>query len=87
VEVVLTSDPGELEGAFDHPERGIAEAVHDPVTQRTVVGADAHGAAQFLAELDERGEFLFDSFEFSEVLVVGVFLDGKFFGIGVIAWV
>src|SRR5919106_1491128 len=46
--VVLAGDAGELQSAFHHAKRRVTEAVHDAIAERAVIGADAHGAAQFL---------------------------------------
>ena len=49
VVVVIPGDAGEFERTFDHAERGVAVAIHDPIRQGSVVGADAHGAPEILA--------------------------------------
>ena len=85
VVALLAGDAGELERALDHAERGVAVAVHDPVRERTVVGADAHGAAAVLAEADERDELVADAFELRRVLAVRIFADLEFFLIDEIA--
>ena len=61
VVIHLAGDAGELERALDHAERRVAVAVHDAVGERAVVGADAHGDAALLAELDQRREALVDA--------------------------
>ena len=85
MEVVLAADAGELQRALDHAQRGVAVAVHDAVGERAVVGADAQGALQLLQLQHERGELLLDAAQFGGVGVVGVFLDGKLLGVGVVA--
>ncbi|MFM1944158.1 MAG: hypothetical protein RI897_3140 [Verrucomicrobiota bacterium] len=87
VVIVASGDPGEFEGTFDHAFGGIPVAVHDPVAERTVVGADAHGTAQIFTQYDEGGKFLVDAFEFSVVLVVGVFAYGELLFVGIVAGV
>ncbi len=52
-----------------------------------MVGADAHSAAELFAQQDKRGEGLFDAGELCGVFFIGVFDDGEFFLIGVIAGV
>jgi len=84
---LVAADAGEFEGAFDHAERGVAVTVHDPVREGTVVGADAHGAAEFFALEYQRGERFLQSFQFLGVLVIGVFAGGEFFAVGVVAGV
>ena len=85
VVAVLARDAGELDGALDHAGGRVAEAVHDAVGERAVVGADAHGDAARLAEIDERLEGLVDAGEFLLVLVVGVLADGEFLFVGEVA--
>ena len=87
MEVVLSGDMGELQRALNHAERRVAESVHDAVGKRTVVRADADGALEALAFEHERREFFLDALQLFHVLRVGVFLDGKFFGVGVVAGV
>ena len=87
VVAVLAGDAGELDGAFDHAGGRVAEAVHDAVGERAVVGADAHGDAARLAEVDEGLEGLVDAGEFLVVLVVGVLADGEFLFVGEVAGV
>ena len=82
---VLAGDAGELDGAFDHARGRVAEAVHDAVGERAVVGADAHGDAALLAEIDQRLEGLVDAGEFLLVLVVGVLADGELLLVGEVA--
>ena len=85
--VELPGDPRELQRAFDHAERRVAVVVHDPVGQRAVVGADPHRAAERLAELHQRDEFLADLGDFLGVFVVGVFADGELLLVDVVAGV
>ena len=40
---------------------------------------------QFLAELHQRREFLLDALQLGRILLVGVFLDREFLGVGVVA--
>jgi hypothetical protein len=85
VEMAVARDAGEFEGALDHAERRIAVAVHDPVAQRTVVRADAHGPTSLPAEIDQGGKLLLDPLQLRFVLGVAVFLDGKLLRVGVVA--
>ena len=39
-------DAGELQGAFDHSQWGVAVTVHNPVAKRAVICAYAHGASK-----------------------------------------
>ena len=50
-----------------------------------MVGADAQGPAQLLAQLDQRREFLLEARQLGGILLGGVLLDGEFLGIGVVA--
>ena len=59
--VMIPGDAGELEGTLHHAERGVTVAVHDPVRERAVVGANAHGTAKIFAELDEWGKVFADT--------------------------
>lgn len=52
-----------------------------------MVGADAHGSSEFFATKHDGGEGFVESFEFLGVVGIGVFFDGKFFIVGVVAWV
>ena len=85
VEVVFARDVGELQRALHHAERRVTEAVHNAVGQRTVVRADADGALEPDALQHEGRELFFDALQLKGVLRVGVFLDRKFFGVGVVA--
>ena len=87
MEIVLAADAGEFEGAFHHAQRRVAVAVHDAVAEGAVVGADAQAALEPDGFEHEGREFFLDAPQFGGVLVVVVFLDGEFFGIGVIAGV
>ena len=82
VETKITGDPGEFQGALHHAERRVAEAVHDPVAERAVVGPDAHRHAALLAELHERGESLPNPLQLGRILGVAVVADVEFLGIG-----
>ena len=84
---LCAGDAGELEGALDHAERRVAMAVHDAVAQGAVIGADAHGAAQADAVLHQRNELLLHVGHFSGVLIIGVFFDGEFLFVGIVAGV
>jgi len=70
----LARDAGEFQGALDHAERRVAEAIHDAVAERAVIGADAQGAAEFLAPRYQRRESFLDAFKLGGVLFVAVFL-------------
>ena len=85
VEIVFARDMREFQRALDHAERRVAETIHDAVTQRTVIRADADATLEFLRLDDERRKLFFDAREFGGVLLVVVFLDGKFLGVGVVA--
>ena len=85
MEVIRAGDAGEFQRALHHAERRVAVAVHDAVREGTVVRADADGAAEFLAELHQRRELFLDAPELLDVLLVGVFLDGEFLRVGVVA--
>ena len=85
MKVVFAADVGELQRALNHAQRGIAEAVHDAVGERAVIRADADGALEPLAFQHERRELFLDTLQFLGVLRVGVFLDGKFLGVGIVA--
>ena len=52
-----------------------------------MVSADAHRSSEFFATEYYRGEGFVKSFEFFGVVGIGVFFDGKFFIVGVVAWV
>ena len=69
----------ELQRAFDHAERCVAEAVHDAVAQAAVVRADPHRDATILAECHQWGEALADARDFRRVFDVRVFADMEFF--------
>ncbi len=83
--VVLAADADKFQRAFHHTQRRIAVAVHDAVGQRTVVGANAHGAAEFLALQHQRRERLLQPLEFIGVLIVAVLACRKFLAVGVVA--
>lgn len=85
VVIVFPGDAGELEGAFAHTKGGIAIAVHDPIRKGAVVGSDAHGASEILAEKNQRGELLTDALEFLLVLGIRVFADFEFLFIRIVA--
>ena len=82
---VARGDAEELEGALDHAERRVAVAVHDAIAERAVIGADAHRAAELFAADHERGKRIVEAGEFGVVVGVGVFADGEFFLVGVVA--
>ena len=52
-----------------------------------MVGADAHSSSEFFATEDDGGEGFVESFEFLGVIRIGVFFNGEFFIIGIVAWV
>jgi hypothetical protein len=87
VEVVFAGDAGKFEGALDHAQGGVAVAVHDAVGEGAVVGADAHGAAQLFAQEHQGGEGFFNAVKLGLVFGVGVFADGEFFFVGIVAGV
>ena len=76
---MLPGNAGKFESAFNHAERSIAKAVHDPIAQGTVVCPNAHRAPKLLAQSDERCESFFDPLELGRVLLIGVLLDRKLF--------
>ena len=85
--VVLPGDMGKLQRALNHSQGGIAEPVHDPVTQGPVVGPDPHRTAQLLAEFHQRGELFLYPAQLGSVLFVGIFLDGELLRVGIVAWI
>ncbi len=85
MKLIGARDAGEFQRAFHHPHRRVAKAVHDAVAERTVVCADPQGAAQFLAEFDQRREFFLDALQLRAVLLVRVFLDRELLGIRIVA--
>ena len=78
---------GKLKRALHHAQRRVAVAVHDAVAERAVVGADTQCAVARFAFLDERRELGLDASQLVGVLLVGVFADIEFFGVGVVAGV
>ena len=82
---VRFGDAHELERALHHPERRVAEAVHDPVGQGAVVRADAQGAPELPAAPDERREGVMEPLQLAVVFGVGVFAGGEFLLVGVVA--
>ena len=82
VEVQLSGDPGELEGAFHHPVGGIPITVHDPVRERAVVRADPQGELALLQDLHQRGEGLLNPGQLLPVLVVGILAHGELLLVG-----
>ena len=50
-----------------------------------MVRADADAALQLFCFQHERREFFLDALQFRRVLFVVVFLDGEFFGVGIVA--
>ena len=81
----IAGDPGKLKGTFHHTERRIAEAVHDPVTERSVVGSYAHRHPALPTELHERCKTFPDPVNLRLVLGIGVIADVEFLGIGEVA--
>ena len=87
MEVAIARDAGELQSALHHAQRRVAVAVHYAVAERTVVGADTQCSVARFALLDERRELGLDASQLVGVLLVGVFADIEFFGVGVVAGV
>ena len=83
----VLADPRKLEGGFDHAQGRVPVPAHDAVGQGAVVGADPHGRAVVLADLDQRREPVADAVEFVGVLRVRVFDDLELFFVRVIAGV
>ena len=67
----------ELQRTLHHAGRRVAVAVQDAVRQRSVVGADANGAAAILAEAHQRQETLGDALDLLGVLRIGVLADSE----------
>ena len=82
VKVHLPGDPGKFQGALHHSVRRVPVPVHDPIGQRTVVGADAQGELALLQQLHQRGEGFLDPGQLLGVLIIGIFADGKFLFVG-----
>ena len=82
---LLPGEPGKLQRTFHHAERRVAVAVHDPVAQRTVIRADAHGDAARPAQLDQGREFFPDTPDLGRILFVAVFAHRKFFRVRIVA--
>ena len=85
MEIVPSADAGEFQRALHHAERRVAVAVHDAVAERAVIGSDAHGALQLLAEFHQRREAFLHALHLGGVRLVGVILDDEFLLVGVIA--
>ena len=85
MEIEIPRDPGKLQCALHHAERRVAEAVHDPVAERAVVGPDAHRHSSLKAELHQRGESLTDPLQLGRILDLTVIADIEFLGIGEVA--
>src|SRR6056300_672184 len=60
VVVMGPGDPKEFKSRFCHSTGAVSEAIHNPVGQGTVVGANSHGPAQFLAPRHQGGEFFME---------------------------
>ena len=84
VVIVLASYAGKFKGTLDHAQRRVTVTIHDAIAERAVVGPDAHGAAKVLAQYHQRREAFLDAREFRGILLVSVFLDDEFLGIGVV---
>ena len=87
MKVVPAGDAGKFECAFDHAQRRVAVAIHDPITERAMIRPDANGAIELFALEHERCEFFFNAAQFLVVLLVRVFQDGEVFLVGVVAGV
>ena len=85
MEATIASDAGKFQRALDHAQRRVAVAIHDAVAERTVVGADTQCAVARFAFLDERRKLRLDTRQLIGVLLVGVFADVEFFGVGIVA--
>ena len=83
--ILLPREPGKLQRTFHHAERRIAVAVHDPVAQRTVIRADAHGDAARPAQFDQGRELFPDTPDLGRILLVAVFAHREFFRVGIVA--
>ncbi len=79
------TNPQKLQSRLHHAEWRIAVAAQNPVGQGAVVGADAHGGAVFLANLDQRRELLPNPHQLGGVGCVGVVDDLEPLAVGVVA--
>ena len=82
VKVEVACDPCKFQGALNHPEGGVPEAVHDPVAERSVIGSNAQCHTTLFAELHKRGETLPDALKLRLILGIAVVADIEFFRVG-----
>src|SRR5262245_13863143 len=84
VVVEVSSNSGEFERTFDHPERSVAVTVHDAIGERTVIRPDPHCDSSLPAQPNEWSKAFPDPFQLRCILFIGVFDDLEFFRIRVI---
>ena len=77
-------NPEEFQCGLCHAPRGIAEAIHDPVGEGTVVCSYTHRPTQFFASEHEGAECFVEALEFLLILGVGIFPGLKFFTVGIV---
>ena len=83
--IQVARDPRELERALDHSQRRVAVPIQDAVRKRAVICPDAHGNPAFLAKIDKWRKALANPIQLRGVLLIGVFADDEFLGVGVVA--
>ena len=84
MKILIARDPQKLHRTLDHADGGIAVSAHDSITQRAMIGTDAHSRPVFFANADQRGEAFADAIDLLGVFGIGVFELFKFFLVDVI---
>jgi hypothetical protein len=85
VESLLLAAGQELDGTLHHAKGGVAVAVHDPVGEGAVVGADAQGPAQLLAAPRQGSEALGHALQLVCILGVRVLAHRELLLVGIVA--
>src|SRR5215203_7219251 len=81
----ITGNAQKFNGTFYHANWRITITAHNAITQRTMVGTNAHGSSILFANFYQRSEAFTYAFNFLQVFSIAVFEQLKLFLINVIA--